>query len=193
MTSRTRETLYGSIAVLLGAAVLTYNVLETHEEVARDDGTMTLTATFNRVDGLREGAPVRMAGVPVGVVSGMRLTEGYRAETRMRVRGDLALPEDTAAVIETEGLFGDKYVELQPGGALDELGAGDRISYTQDSVILEELLAKIIARAKAAREAAGPAGGAGSDTGAGAGVGEDAAPGGQAAPPGDSPFPSLLD
>lgn len=63
MNSRMRETLYGTLTVCLGAALLVYNVLERHEKAVVQNGVMTLTATFNRVDGLREGASVRMAGV----------------------------------------------------------------------------------------------------------------------------------
>lgn len=187
MTSRSRETLYGTIVVLLGAMVLAYNVTETHETRLVSGDTMTVTAVFNRVDGLREGAAVRMAGVPVGVVSSMTLTDRYEAETRLRLRADIEMPEDTAAVIETEGLFGDKYIELKPGGGLDNLQPGGRISYTQDSVILDELLAKIIARAKAAREGSAAAG-------SGAGDGEmPAGQGGRAGQGGNSLIPSLGD
>lgn len=182
MTQRTRETLFGTIAVAIGVLVLAVNVLQRHEAPAIDDGTMELVAVFNQVDGLNEGASVRMAGVPVGVVSGMTLTDDYKARTTLKVRRDVPLPDDTAAIIETEGLFGAKYVELQPGGSFDELTPGDRVAYTQDSVILEDLLAKIVARAKAQQPAAGAAPAAAGQPGGGA-------DGGGAG----NPFPSLTD
>ncbi|MCA1973435.1 MAG: MlaD family protein [Caenispirillum sp.] len=198
MNSRTRETLYGLATVSVVGVLLTYNVLQRHERHVDNGAIMTLTAQFNRTDGLREGAPVRLAGVPVGVVSDMRLTDRYMAETVLSLRGDVELPDDSAAIIETEGLFGTKYIELQPGGGLDLLADGDRISYTQDAVILEELLAKIVARAKAARAAAAEGGDilapADTDGDDDAGdAGEAGGPAGTAAPPGASPFPSLTD
>jgi phospholipid/cholesterol/gamma-HCH transport system substrate-binding protein len=185
MTIRTRETFYGTLTVCLGVAFLAYNVLERHEASVTENGVMTLTATFNRVDGLQEGASVRMAGVPIGRVAEMRLTDRYDAEALLKVRDDVALPDDTAAIIETEGLFGTKYIELQPGGGLDNLQSGDTISYTQDAVILEELLAKIIARAKAAR-------GLPTDTPIDAESMKDIGADG-AAGSGNNPFPSLSD
>lgn len=198
MNSRTRETLYGLATVSVVGVLLAYNVLQRHERHVDNGAIMTLTAQFNRTDGLREGAPVRLAGVPVGVVSDMRLTDRYKAETVLSLRGDVELPDDSAAIIETEGLFGTKYIELQPGGGLDLLADGDRISYTQDAVILEELLAKIVARAKAARAAAAEGGDilAPADTdgdGDAGDAGEAGGPAGTAAPPGASPFPSLTD
>lgn len=195
MNSRTRETLYGLATVSVVGVLLTYNVLQRHERHVDNGAIMTLTAQFNRTDGLREGAPVRLAGVPVGVVSDMRLTDRYKAETVLSLRGDVELPDDSAAIIETEGLFGTKYIELQPGGGLDLLADGDRISYTQDAVILEELLAKIVARAKAARAAAAEGGDilAPADTDGDDDAGDAGGPAGTAAPPGASPFPSLTD
>lgn len=208
MNIRTRETLYGLATVSVVAVVLVTNVLQRHERQVANGDVMALTAQFNRTDGLREGAPVRLAGVPVGVVADMRLADGYKAETLLAIRADVELPDDSAAIIETEGLFGTKYIELQPGGGLDMLGDGDRISYTQDAVILEELLSKIVARAKAARAAAAaeaapatdgsdilaPADRDGDgDIDAGDVGGAPADPGGAAAAPGQSPFPSLTE
>lgn len=57
-------------------------------------------------------------------------------------------------MIETDGLFGQKYVELRPGGSDRNLKNGARISFTQDAVILEDLVALIVQRAKAAQAAA---------------------------------------
>jgi phospholipid/cholesterol/gamma-HCH transport system substrate-binding protein len=64
------------------------------------------------------------------------------------------LPEDTAAVIETDGVFGQKHIELRPGGEEKVLASGSRIAYTQDSVIIEDLIARIVGEAKAAHGAA---------------------------------------
>lgn len=110
------------------------------------------------------------------------------------MREDVPLPEDTAAIIETAGLFGAKYIELQPGGALDNLAPGDSISYTQDAVILEELLAKIVARAKAARGLSdGRPDNANADSGGSGFDGGDGGVDGGAAGGKINPFPSLLD
>lgn len=116
--------------------------------------TMELAATFGRIDGVRPGTEVRLAGVPVGAVRSMALRDDFRVDVRMGLDRAAALPEDSGATIETDGVFGDKYIELTPGGAMDLLPAGGRISYTQDSVIVEELLAKIVALGHAARKTA---------------------------------------
>jgi hypothetical protein len=45
---------------------------------------------------------------------------------------------------------------VQPGGAEALIKSGGRISYVQDSVILEDLIATIVARAKASRQETSP-------------------------------------
>jgi phospholipid/cholesterol/gamma-HCH transport system substrate-binding protein len=114
-------------------------------------GAFTLTAEFSRADGVYVGTPVRLAGLLVGTVIKAELNEGHRATLTLRLTQTLALPEDTAAVVETDGVFGSKHIELQPGGAEETLKPGARMSYTQDSVIIEDLIAHIVQEAKATR------------------------------------------
>nr|WP_184437298.1 outer membrane lipid asymmetry maintenance protein MlaD [Roseospira goensis] len=145
----------------VGAAVLTAAVLvfaysssgigDRTAGSVLSDGAYELSARFGQVDGIGPGTEVRIAGMPVGQVVAMHLDPYYRAVLTLRVAGTVALPEDSAALIQTDGLLGGKYVELEPGGALDTLAPGDSLDYTQDSVIIEDLLGKIVARAKEQR------------------------------------------
>ena len=61
------------------------------------------------------------------------------------------LPLDTSAAIHTDGLFGSKFVVLEPGAEEDVLQSGDEFTYTQDAVVVSDLLDLIIAEGKAAR------------------------------------------
>lgn len=145
-----RETLVGVVALTVIVAVLTLTALGNRASQHAKDGRVTYTAEFTRADGLRIGAPVRMAGMNVGEVGEAALGRRYQAIMTLVLNDNIALPDDTAALIETDGVFGSKYVELQPGGSEDNLKPGARISITQDAVVLEELIAKIVAQAKAA-------------------------------------------
>lgn len=166
MTPR-RETAIG--AGVLGALLLALalNAADGDGRGGGDDGYM-LQAVFQRTDGLSVGAQVRMAGVPVGRVTEQVLDERFRAHVTMIMAPGLALPADSSAIIETDGLLGGKYIEVQPGAAEAMLPPGGRIEYTQDSVVIEDLLARIVAQAKAKRSGqALPSGGA--EDGAGEG------------------------
>ncbi len=60
----------------------------------------------------------------------------YLAEARLRLRDGVILPADSAAVIQSDGLLGGAYLELQPGGSPDNLAPGDEIEDVQGAVSL---------------------------------------------------------
>lgn len=116
-----------------------------------DFGGYRLYALFNRVDGLNEGAPVYLSGIDVGRVDRMLLEPNYRARVTMAMKPGVDLPTDTAAAIHTDGLFGSKFVSLDPGGSPEMLKDGDTITFTQDALIVTQLLDLIISQGRAAR------------------------------------------
>jgi phospholipid/cholesterol/gamma-HCH transport system substrate-binding protein len=81
----------------------------------------TIHAEFPEVGGLVEGATVRLAGVQIGRVSGVHLPA--RAGGKVRVDLNIAkqfadrVRRDSMARIETQGLLGDKIVEISVGTA----------------------------------------------------------------------------
>ena len=93
----------------------------------------TIHAEFTEVGGLVEGATVRLAGVQIGRVTGVRLP----AEPGGKVRVDMTIGrqfanrvrKDSVARIETQGLLGDKIIELSVGtAAAAAVKAGDTIA-----------------------------------------------------------------
>lgn len=150
MRSDVKEILFGSatMAVLVLVLALSYGG---HALKADTGAGFKVTATFNRIDGLSEGAVVRMGGIQIGKVVATRLDEHYRAVLTLALDPGVGLPTDTSAAIHTDGLFGEKFLVLEPGGSLDNLKDGDQITFTQDAVIISELLDLIIAQGKAAR------------------------------------------
>jgi phospholipid/cholesterol/gamma-HCH transport system substrate-binding protein len=81
----------------------------------------TIYAEFTEVGGLTEGATVRLAGVQIGRVAEVTLP----GQPGGKVRVSLAIAErfadrvrkDSVARIETQGLLGDKIVEITVGSA----------------------------------------------------------------------------
>ena len=107
--------------------------------------TYTLTANFGSVSGLKPGAIVEIAGVPVGKVVAIRLDpKKYEAKIELAIDREVALQEDSIASIRTAGIIGDRYVDISPGGAEKLIGAGGRIVETESAINLEELVSKYI-------------------------------------------------
>ncbi len=152
MSPDAKEITVGGLAFLALVLLLgfLYGGRELTAKAASSD--YIVVATFNRVDGLLVGAPVRLGGIQVGTVDGQVLDVYYRAVTTLKIDADVKLPTDTSVAIHTDGLFGTKYVVLEPGGDEEFMGEGDEINFTQDAVIVAELLELIIAQGKANRE-----------------------------------------
>ncbi|WCO65013.1 MCE family protein [Iamia majanohamensis] len=82
-----------------------------------DDPRIQVTATFPDVADLVEGAPVQMSDVRVGSVTSIRLADdGRRAQVRLAVDQDAAVPADVVARLRRTSALGEKLVELRPQG-----------------------------------------------------------------------------
>ncbi len=114
-------------------------------------GTIDITARFNRADGVRVGTLVRAAGVDVGQVEELDLDEDFRAVTVLRINSDIVLDSDASAAIVSDSLFGGKFIRLDVGAGDGEIGNGQEIVFTQDAVVLDDLLELIISQARQAR------------------------------------------
>ncbi len=105
----------------------------------------TITAKFDRVDGLTVGNDVRMCGVKVGTVAKLELdNKDYLAVLTMDIVPEVKLPDDSSAEIVSESLLGGKFVALVPGGDDEMIPAGGEIKFTQASVNLEALIGQFI-------------------------------------------------
>ncbi len=107
-----------------------------------------INATFGRTDGLLVGDKVRMAGVDIGRIVDAKLDDNYNAILKLEIKSGLNIPDDSSASIVSSGLMGNKYIEIEPGGSEDFILDGGEFSYTQDAMVLEELLDRIIAIGK---------------------------------------------
>ncbi len=102
-----------------------------------------LYANFDSVSGLKNGAQIEIAGVPVGKVTGITLKDD-QARVELSIRPDVKVGSDVFASIKTQGIIGDKYVLLTPGADDDYLKDGDEITETESAVDLESLISKYV-------------------------------------------------
>lgn len=142
MSSNLVESLIGAVVLLVAGWFLVFAYERT--DMASGDG-YTLSARFDRIDGLGLGSDVRMAGIKVGSVVDTKLDPiSFQAIITISIDRAIELPVDTAAAITSEGLLGGNYLNLLPGGMEEVLLDGDEISETQDSVDFLGLLSKFI-------------------------------------------------
>jgi phospholipid/cholesterol/gamma-HCH transport system substrate-binding protein len=104
-----------------------------------------VTARFQRVDGIREGADVRLSGIKVGSVVAESLDpQTFEALVKLSIDPAIKLPKDTTAQIASAGLLGDKYMSLVPGVEDDTIPPGGQITRTEPGFTLESLLGQFI-------------------------------------------------
>jgi hypothetical protein len=81
--------------------------------------TYRVYAEFDNAAGLTSGTQVRVGGVPQGTVQGIELPK--KSDGKVRIAMDLndathsIIKKDSVASIQSEGLVGDKYVEISFG------------------------------------------------------------------------------
>jgi phospholipid/cholesterol/gamma-HCH transport system substrate-binding protein len=133
--------------VLLGFAALFFLATQTTNLDDYLSGSVyRVTARFDEISGLKEQAPVTMAGVTIGRVESIEVDpEILDAIVTMRISSDFnRIPDDTDASILTAGLLGTKYIGLGPGASDTYLGDASQIDLTQSAVVLEELVGKYL-------------------------------------------------
>lgn len=146
------ETVMG--AVVLAAAAL-FLVFAYKTSQLRAVSGYEVNAEFSRVDGIRQGSDVRISGIKIGSVVAEELDpKTFLAVVRMSIDPSVKLPDDTVAEIISAGLLGDKYMSLVPGGSDKVIPPGGRITYTQSSVSLENLIGQMMFSAPAAKKPA---------------------------------------
>src|SRR6202161_3230321 len=85
---------------------------------------ITIRSYFDNAGGLREGAPVRLQGVDIGNVSGMRVvSDPSRRQTPVEIimkvntkyRGSLR--KDSVTLLATAGVLGETYIDIDSSQA----------------------------------------------------------------------------
>ena len=142
MKKYSMETVVG-IFVVVGLLCIAYMTVKLGNVGFLGENSYTLYARFNKVSGLRVGNPVDMLGLEVGKVAAFKLDQkDLVAIVELKINDGIKVYDDAIASIKTEGLIGDKYVSLDPGGGGDLLKPGGTILDTESPVDLQELISK---------------------------------------------------
>lgn len=108
-------------------------------------GGYPLIAKFTSADGVATGADVRISGIPVGKVDGMRLDpKTYLAEVRLTLNAATQIPVDSSIAVKSESLLGGRYLSIEPGADDQMIAAGGEIKFTQPAVSMEDMIGKLI-------------------------------------------------
>jgi phospholipid/cholesterol/gamma-HCH transport system substrate-binding protein len=136
------ETIMGAVVLVVAAVFLFFAYTTTQVHAV---GGYTLTAQFDKVDGLRDGSDVDISGIKVGSVISQTLDpKTFFATLTISMDPSIQLPVDSVATITSPGLLGDKFLSIEPGNEDQLIPPGGRITHTQSGMSLESLIGQMI-------------------------------------------------
>ncbi|MBN2298329.1 MAG: MCE family protein [Deltaproteobacteria bacterium] len=103
----------------------------------------TITMVFSSVEGLKNGAPLELAGVDVGTVTGISLNRDYSAVVTAAIDEKIKLPINSTASIATKGVLGDKIIILTPGASENTIEPGGNLARTTVPPSVDRLLMQL--------------------------------------------------
>ena len=134
---RIKKFVYGIIAF-----IILLNLVLTEKNAVRGD-VNNYFATFNKIDGVSAGTDVVISGIKVGEVKEIFIKDNY-PQISINVKKNIEISDDSSISIQTDGLFGKKFLLIEIGGNNVYLKNGEKFSFSEDSIVIEELLGKII-------------------------------------------------
>ncbi|MBK9165994.1 MAG: MCE family protein [Bryobacterales bacterium] len=119
--------------------------------------SMVLQTEFGNVSGLKPGSKVRVSGMDAGevleVAVPVRVDEKFRTTFRVLSTFQPILRKDSIATIQTDGLVGNKFLQVQPGsGEAASLEPGDTVP-SKDPVEFGDMLDAAVETVQHANEA----------------------------------------
>ena len=108
---KTSETKVG--ALTLGGAVILAAMISFLGAFKLFDSGYDLHVAYPSVNGLQVGSPVRYAGIPVGTVKTAKV-EPDQVLITMHVNKDVQIPQEAEFSIGSDGVMGEKYMDIRP-------------------------------------------------------------------------------
>lgn len=128
---------------LVGCLAVGYQAIGLGGFSLTNSDTYEILAEFDNISGLKSGAPVEIAGVPIGEVIGVELKDP-EALVRLRLNKAIQIYDDDIASIRTQGIIGDRYVKISRGASDTAIQPGGIIIETESVVDIEDIIGKIV-------------------------------------------------
>jgi phospholipid/cholesterol/gamma-HCH transport system substrate-binding protein len=134
--------------ILVGIVILVF-IIFSIGDINISKAGYEIIVTFNFAAGLGSSAPVRVAGVGVGRVDGIRVMYDEKdkktyAEVHAWIEEGTKIEKDSTVTINTLGLLGEKYLEILPGTPGSPiLEKGDTI-IGKDPVTMEQVTDNLV-------------------------------------------------
>lgn len=135
-----REVRVGLFAAIT-IAIIVFATVRVGDQSVVAGGAYELFVIFPNAQGLYPKASIEIAGVNVGIVRQVDLTQDGKAQVSMGIRRKVHIPENSKAYLRSRGFLGESYIELLPGdSSLPPLKAGQFITQTEGGGDLSDMI-----------------------------------------------------
>ena len=125
------------------------------KSITLDPLTRLATVTINLDGELTSFNEEQLKTVQEGAIEELRYSSDYESATPEQqkemekqlianMNSITNIDEDAYIMVATNGLLGEKYLKIVPGGGLNYLKRGDQISNTQSTMEIEDLVSKFV-------------------------------------------------
>lgn len=133
------------IFVFLGTALIFLSIFLVGNKESLFSETITLNTYFSNVEGLRNGASVRLSGMNVGTIINIELVPGKEKQNVLvtfQVQKSIInfIRLDSQTSIETEGLVGAKILSIKPGSSEFEIVKSGATLLSKDPLNMAEII-----------------------------------------------------
>lgn len=143
------------IFILIGVAIL-FLIVFSIGDINLSKSGYTIKVLFNFASGIGPSAPVRLAGVGVGQVRGVRVLydeagKQTKAELTAFIQEGTKIEEDATVTINTLGLLGEKYIEILPGTTGKSILKNNDTIAGKDPVAMEKVTENLASLSESVR------------------------------------------
>lgn len=120
------------IFIFIGIAIFIITVLTLGSQHKTFEQAVTVKSFFNNVNGLQKGNNIWYSGVKVGTIGAVKLRDNGTVEVDMDIEKASIkfIPRDVKARLSTDGLIGNKIIEIYGGDPSGEkIQQGDVVSH----------------------------------------------------------------
>jgi len=135
------------VLVIVGILMLFYMSFRIGRYGIFQEQGYELSVTFANASGLDVKTPVQIAGVAVGKIKEIAL-EGYKAKAILTIKKSVQIPVDSKAAVKSQGVLGDKFIEIIPGPGKTFLAQGGKIEDVIQAPNFDEIFANVSTAAK---------------------------------------------
>lgn len=146
---------YVGLFTMLGVAACGYLAVGLGDMRMSRSNEYIVFAEFDNISGLKSGASVEIAGVPIGEVSAINLKDPM-ARLSLRISKNIQLRDDDIASIRTKGIIGDRYVKISRGASSEYIAEGGTVTETESVVDIEDVIGKIVHSLSSDKEETNP-------------------------------------